>query len=112
MVGIGSILLSAGLSRIAEYLASKAGLVVMHQVIGVEFADRGITANVIAPGDITTAMTDMNSPETRRAMLARIPAGPFGAPPDVAASGLDLASDEARFVAGASLLVNGGMTLD
>lgn len=111
-IGIGSILGSTGLSGMAAYSASKAGLVAMHKAIALEFADRGVTANVVAPGYIRTAMMDMNPPETQRAILARIPVGFFGAPADVAASVLYLASDEARFVTGATLHVNGGMAMD
>ena len=111
-IGIGSILGSTGAAGMAAYSASKAGLVAMHKALALEFADQGVTANVVAPGYIRTAMMDMNPPATQQAIMARIPVGFFGAPADVAAAVLYLASAEARFVTGATLHVNGGMAMD
>ena len=94
-----------------NYAASKAGMIGMTKSLAREVASRGITANCIAPGFIKTAMTDaLNEKQTGEIMTA-IPAATFGTPDDIAAAALYLASEEARYVTGQTLHVNGGMVM-
>ena len=93
----------------ANYAASKAGLVGLARSISRELGGRGITANVVAPGFIDTDMTAELPDERRAAYLAAIPAGRFAAPEEVAAAVRFLASDEAGYVTGAVLPVDGGL---
>ena len=92
-----------------NYAASKAGLVGLARSISRELGGRGITANVVAPGFIDTDMTAELPDERRAAYLAAIPAGRFAAPEEVAAAVRFLASDEAGYVTGAVLPVDGGL---
>jgi 3-oxoacyl-[acyl-carrier protein] reductase len=94
-----------------NYAAAKAGMIGMTKSLAREVAARGITANCIAPGFIKTAMTDALSEKQVEAIAAVIPAGKFGAPEDIAAATLYLASDEARYVTGHTIHVNGGMAM-
>ena len=95
----------------ANYAAAKAGLAGMSKALAQEVASRGITVNLVAPGFIETPMTDALN-ETQRAKLAEaIPLGRLGQPDDVAAAVAYLASDEAGWVTGATLHVNGGMAM-
>lgn len=94
-----------------NYAASKAGMIGMTKSLAREVASRGITANCIAPGFIETAMTGALNEKQTDAIAAAIPAGCFGAPADIAASALYLASDEARYVTGQTIHVNGGMIM-
>ena len=109
LIAIGSILGETAASGMGAYSASKAGLTGLVKAIALEFAPQGVTANTIAPGYIRTPMMEMNAPEALQAILARIPAGTFGMPEDVAFAALWLASTEARFVTGETLHINGGM---
>ncbi len=93
----------------ANYAASKAGLVGLARSISRELGGRGITANVVAPGFIDTDMTAELPEERRAAYLAAIPAGRFASPQEVAAAVRFLASDEAGYVTGAVLPVDGGL---
>jgi 3-oxoacyl-[acyl-carrier protein] reductase len=94
-----------------NYAASKAGMIGMTKSLAREVADRGITANCIAPGFIKTAMTDaLNEKQTEEIMKA-IPAKAFGLPEDIANAALYLASMEARYMTGQTLHVNGGMVM-
>jgi 3-oxoacyl-[acyl-carrier protein] reductase len=94
-----------------NYSASKAGMVGMTKSLAREIAARGITANCIAPGFIETAMTlELNEKQVEM-IAAAIPSGAFGTPDDVAASAVYLASDEARYVTGQTIHVNGGMVM-
>ena len=93
------------------YAAAKAGLVGLTKSLAAEYAPFGVTVNCVAPGYIRTPMMDMNSPEMLAHLLSRIPSGQFGVPEDVAAAVAYLASVEARFVTGATLHVNGGMSM-
>ena len=95
----------------ANYAASKAAMIGMAKSIAAEVATRGITVNCIAPGLITTAMTEKLNDEQRSRLLSAIPMDRFGAPDDVAAAALYLASREAAYVTGQTLHVNGGMVM-
>jgi 3-oxoacyl-[acyl-carrier protein] reductase len=94
-----------------NYTASKAGIVGMMKSVAAEYAKRNITANCIAPGLIASAMTERLNDKQREAIMARVPAAKFGAPRDVAAAAVYLASDEAQYVTGQTLHVNGGMAM-
>ena len=94
-----------------NYAAAKAGMVGMTKALAQEVASRGITANCIAPGMIETAMTDALGESARDAMLGMIPMKRPGTPDEVAACAVFLASDEARYVTGQTLHVNGGMAM-
>ena len=93
----------------ANYAASKGGMIAMTKSIAAEVASRGITANCIAPGFIKTPMTDVLSDELKRKYLEQIPAGRFGEPIDIANVCVFLASNEASYVNGQTIHVNGGM---
>ncbi len=94
-----------------NYAASKAGMIGMTKSLAREVASRGITANCIAPGFIKTAMTDVLNDKQKGEISNMIPAQRFGAPIDVAAAALYLASDEGGYVTGQTLHVNGGMAM-
>ena len=94
-----------------NYAASKAGLVGMTKSLAREVSSRGITANCIAPGFIKTPMTDALTPKQVEAIAAAIPAQTFGKPEDVAATVAFLASDEAAYITGETVHVNGGMVM-
>jgi 3-oxoacyl-[acyl-carrier protein] reductase len=94
-----------------NYAASKAGLVGMTKSLAREVSSRGITANCIAPGFISTPMTDALTPKQVEAIAGAIPAAKFGKPEDVAAVVVFLASDEAGYVTGETVHVNGGMVM-
>ena len=94
-----------------NYAAAKAGLIGMSKALASEVATRNITVNCVAPGMITTAMTDALNEQQRGAILTRIPAGRLGEPADVAAAVVYLASEEAAYVTGQTLHVNGGMAM-
>jgi 3-oxoacyl-[acyl-carrier protein] reductase len=111
IISIGSIVGATGNPGQANYAAAKAGLVGMSKALAQEVAARGITVNVIAPGFIATPMTDALTDEQRAALAGRIPLGRLGQPADIAAATVYLASDEAGWVTGAVLHVNGGMAM-
>jgi 3-oxoacyl-[acyl-carrier protein] reductase len=94
-----------------NYTASKAGIVGMMKSVAAEYAKRNVTANCIAPGIIASAMTDKLNDKQREAILSRVPAGKLGTPHDVAAAAVYLASDEAQYVTGQTIHVNGGMAM-
>jgi 3-oxoacyl-[acyl-carrier protein] reductase len=109
IVNITSVVGVTGNAGQVNYAASKAGLIGMTKSLAVEVASRGITANCIAPGFITTAMTDVLSEDVKNKMMAVIPTERFGRPEDIAAAVVFLASDEASYMTGQTLHVNGGM---
>jgi 3-oxoacyl-[acyl-carrier protein] reductase len=111
VISIGSILGETGAAQMGPYAAAKAGLVGLTKSLAAEYAPFGVTVNCVAPGYIRTPMMDMNSPEMLAQLLSRIPSGHFGVPEDVAAAVAYLASVEARFVTGATLHINGGMSM-
>ncbi len=94
-----------------NYAASKAGLVGMTKSLAREVSSRGITANCIAPGFISTPMTNALTPKQTEAIAAAIPAQKFGKPEDVAAAVVFLASDEAGYITGETMHINGGMVM-
>jgi len=94
-----------------NYAAAKAGMIGMTKSLAREVASRGITANCIAPGFIKTAMTDALNEKQVEAIATHIPAGTFGTPDDIAAAALYLSSEEARYMTGQTLHVNGGMVM-
>ncbi len=111
IVNISSVVGSTGNPGQANYAASKAGLVGMSKSLAYEVASRGITVNAIAPGFITTAMTDKLTEDQQAKILEQVPAGRMGDPAEIAAAVLYLASPEAGYVTGATLHVNGGMAM-
>jgi 3-oxoacyl-[acyl-carrier protein] reductase len=111
VIGVTSVVAVTGNAGQANYAAAKAAMIGMSKSIAAEIAGRGITVNCIAPGAITTAMTEKLTAEQRARLLGAIPAGRFGAPEDVAAAVIFLASPEAGYVTGQTLHVNGGMAM-
>jgi 3-oxoacyl-[acyl-carrier protein] reductase len=109
IVNISSVVGQTGNAGQANYAASKAGLIGFAQALAREVASRGITVNVVAPGYIDTEMTRAVSDEGRAQWAAAIPLGRLGTPDDVAAAVCFLASDEASYITGQVLAVNGGM---
>jgi 3-oxoacyl-[acyl-carrier protein] reductase len=111
LIGITSVVGVTGNAGQTNYTATKAGMIGMFKSIAQEYAKRGVTANCIAPGFIASPMTDKLNEKQREAILARVPAGRLGAGGDVAAAAVYLASDEAAYVTGQTLHVNGGMAM-
>ena len=95
----------------ANYVASKAGLIGMSKAVAQEVASRGITVNCVAPGFMTSAMTDALSDAQKAAILGRIPSGAMGTGDDIGAAVVYLASREAGYITGQTLHVNGGMAM-
>ena len=111
IIGITSIVGVTGNPGQANYAAAKAGMIGMSKSLAQEVAERGITVNCIAPGFIETAMTDGLGDDVRTNLLSRIPAGRLGQANDVAAAACYLSSDEAGYMTGQTLHVNGGMAM-
>jgi 3-oxoacyl-[acyl-carrier protein] reductase len=111
IINIASVVAQMGNAGQANYVASKAGLIGLTKAIAVEIASRNITVNAVAPGFIETPMTDVLSAEVKEDLKKRIPLGRMGTPRDVAAAIVFLASDEAAYITGHVLDVNGGMYL-
>lgn len=111
LIGIASVVGVTGNAGQSNYTAAKAGMIGLVKSVAQEYAKRGVTANCVAPGFIATAMTDKLNDKQRDAILARVPAGRLGTADDVAAAVVFLASDEAAYVTGQTLHVNGGMAM-
>ena len=111
IIGISSVVGTTGNPGQANYAAAKAGMIGFSKALAQEVATRGITVNVIAPGMIQTAMTDDLNEDQSARLLSTIPLGRLGSPEEIAASVIYLASDEAAYVTGATLHVNGGMAM-
>ena len=111
IVSITSVVGTIGNPGQGNYCASKAGMVGMTKSLAYEVASRGITVNCVAPGFIATAMTDALNDKQREAILARVPAKRLGSPQEIAHAVAYLASDEAAYVTGQTLHVNGGMAM-
>ena len=111
IIAITSVVGATGNAGQTNYAASKAGLIGMSKSLAQEVASRGITVNCVAPGFIETAMTDLLSEDIKTRLLAGIPAGRLGHVDDISAACVYLASDEAAYVTGQTLHVNGGMAM-
>ncbi len=111
IIGIGSIVGATGNPGQANYAAAKAGLVGMTKALALEVASRGVTVNMIAPGFIATPMTEALTDAQKAKLNEQIPLGRMGAPADIAAAAVYLASAEAGWVTGATLHINGGMAM-
>jgi 3-oxoacyl-[acyl-carrier protein] reductase len=111
VIAISSVVGITGNPGQGNYAASKAGLAGMMKSVAAEYAKRNVTANCIAPGMIVSAMTDKLNDKQREAILARVPAGKLGTGKDIAAAAVYLASEEAQYVTGHVLNVNGGMAM-
>jgi 3-oxoacyl-[acyl-carrier protein] reductase len=111
IVNISSIVGATGNPGQANYAAAKAGLVGMSKALAQEVASRGITVNVVAPGFVATNMTDALTDAQKTKLSESIPLGRMGQPYDIAAAVVYLSSDEAAWVTGATLHVNGGMAM-
>ena len=111
IVSVSSVVGVTGNPGQTNYAASKAGLIGMSKALAAEVASRGITVNCVAPGFIVTAMTDALSDDQKGRLVAAIPSGRLGDPADVAASVVFLASDEAAYITGQTVHVNGGMAM-
>ena len=111
IIGITSVVGVTGNPGQANYAAAKAGMIGMSKALAQELASRSITVNCVAPGFIETAMTDALTEEQRNQILPKVPAGRLGQSDEIAAAVVYLASDEAAYVTGQTLHVNGGMAM-
>ena len=111
IINISSVVAEMGNAGQANYVAAKAGLIGLTKAIAMEIASRNITVNAVAPGFVETPMTDVLPEKVKEDLRTRIPLGRMGSPRDVAAAIVFLASDEAAYITGHVLNVNGGMYL-
>jgi 3-oxoacyl-[acyl-carrier protein] reductase len=111
IIGITSVVAVTGNPGQGNYTAAKAGMIGLIKSLAQEYARRGVTANCIAPGFIATPMTDKLNEKQREAILARVPAGRLGTATDVGAAAVFLACEEASYITGQTLHVNGGMAM-
>jgi 3-oxoacyl-[acyl-carrier protein] reductase len=111
IINITSIVGVTGNPGQANYAAAKAGLIGMSKSLAQELASRSITINCVAPGFIATPMTDVLTEEQKKGILSRVPADRLGTPEEIAAGVVYLASDEAAYVTGQTLHINGGMAM-
>ena len=111
IISITSVVGVTGNPGQANYVASKAGLIGLTKAMAIELASRGITVNAIAPGFMSSAMTEALNDQQRESILSRIPMGQMGSGEDIGAAAVFLASREAGYVTGQTLHVNGGMAM-
>ena len=111
IVGITSVVGATGNPGQANYAASKAGMIGMTKALAAEVASRGITANCVAPGFIDTAMTAVLTEEQNQRIAGSIPAGRLGLSAEIAAAVVYLSSEEAAYVTGTTIHVNGGLAM-
>ena len=111
MISMASVVGIAGNAGQANYAASKAGIIGMTKSAARELASRGVTVNAVAPGFIETEMTAVLSEEVKKASAAQIPLGHFGRPEDIAKAVAFLASDDAAYITGQIIQVDGGMVI-
>jgi 3-oxoacyl-[acyl-carrier protein] reductase len=111
IVSISSVVGATGNPGQCNYSATKAGITAMSKSLGQEVASRGITVNCVAPGFVKTPMTDVLSDEVKKALLSRIPLGRLSTPDDIANAVLFLSSEEAGYITGQTIHVNGGMAM-
>jgi 3-oxoacyl-[acyl-carrier protein] reductase len=111
IINITSVVGVTGNPGQANYVASKAGIIGLTKSLAQELASRSVTVNAVAPGFIATPMTDVLNDKQKEGILTRVPAGKLGSPEDIAAAVLYLASNEAGYVTGQTLHVNGGMAM-
>ncbi|MBT6567273.1 MAG: 3-oxoacyl-[acyl-carrier-protein] reductase [Candidatus Puniceispirillum sp.] len=111
IISVSSIVAATGNPGQTNYAASKAGMIGYSKSLAQEVASRGITVNVVAPGFIATPMTDVLDDAQRESLLTRVPANRLGNPEEIAATVVFLASDEAAYITGATMHVNGGMAM-
>ena len=111
IINISSVVAQTGNAGQANYVAAKAGLIGLTKAVAIEIASRNVTVNAVAPGFIETPMTDVLPDKVKEELKTRIPLGRMGSPRDVAAAIVFLASDEAAYITGHVLNVNGGMHL-
>lgn len=111
IVSVTSVIGTTGNAGQANYAASKAGLIGMSKSLAQEVASRNITVNCIAPGFIATPMTDVLNDKQREGILAKVPMARLGTPEDIAGAAVYLASEEAAYLTGQTLHINGGMAM-
>ena len=111
IISITSVVGVTGNAGQANYAASKAGLIGMTKALAAEIASRNVTVNCVAPGFTASAMTDALNEKQKEAILQRVPAKRLGTPDEIAGAVVYLASDEAAYVTGQTLHVNGGMAM-
>ena len=111
IISISSIVGATGNPGQANYAAAKAGMAGFSKALAAEVASRGMTVNLVSPGFIETAMTDVLAESQKEALLGQVPTGRLGTPQEVAAAVAFLASEEAAYITGANLHVNGGMAM-
>ena len=111
IISVTSVVAVTGNPGQANYVAAKAGLIGLSKAMAIELATRGITVNCVAPGFMTSAMTDALNDQQRDGILSRIPMGSMGSGEDIGAAAVYLASREAGYVTGQTLHVNGGMAM-
>jgi len=111
IIGIASVVGVTGNAGQANYSASKAGMIAMNKCLAQEVGSRGITVNSIAPGFIRTPMTDVLPEDVKAALLAKIPEAKLGEAQDIANVVVFLSSDEAQYITGQTININGGMAM-